>query len=108
MVRKRWFTPPWGRYKGITLYPFIFMRAGWSADLMRHELIHCLQVRQQGWLGFYAGYLWQWRLGWKWLGGTTYHELDAEREAYRHQHNPRYLPPDLEALVRSDYGRDAS
>jgi hypothetical protein len=95
--------PPWGRrYGALTLWPFIFLRPGWSASLCRHELVHWRQVREAGWLRFYAAYVWEWRLGVRWLGGTPYRELAAEREARAHEADATYLPPDLESLVRSD------
>ena len=94
IVRKRWYTPPWGNYGGITLYPFILLRTGWSAELLRHELIHFWAVRRTGWFRFYGKWIWRRIRG-------PYREIPSEIEAYDHQHDPHYLPPELEALVRS-------
>lgn len=46
-----------GKYKGITLYPFIFVLDKKDKKLIRHELIH---IKQQlnGWIiGFYIKYI---------------------------------------------------
>jgi len=99
LVPKRGILPPWGRFDGLTIYPCIFLRAPWTQTTLRHELIHCHQVCQVGWLQFYAGYLWEWRLGIRAIGGTPYEELSAEVEAYSHQSDPSFLPPELEQLV---------
>lgn len=101
VVRKRWWTPPWGRFTGLALVPFIFLRAPWPAERLRHELIHVYQAQRVGWLRFYAGYLWEWRLGWRAIGGTPYAELSDELEAHRYQGDPSFLPPELERLVES-------
>ena len=97
LVRKRSFlVPPWGPVLALTIVPFIFLRRGWPSSRLRHELIHVHQVRQQGWIRFYARYVWLW------LRGTPYRELPAEVEAFAHEHDPSFLPADLEALVRAD------
>lgn len=101
----RWafFLPPWGPYQAITLVPFVFLRFKdrpiQERDI-RHEMIHVYHTQVFGWLGFYVSYLWEWRLGLKFLGGTPYEELAFERWAYRDEDNPKALPPDLEALVQ--------
>lgn len=94
IIKKRWFTPPWGGHDGVTLYPFIFLRPGASASLLRHELIHIWQVRRLGFWRFYVGYLW------RKLTGTGYREEFTEIAAYKYQNNPQFLPKDLEALVK--------
>lgn len=105
LIVKRWWLfwlPPWGRFQAITLAPFVILRPGWSESTLRHELIHIRQVRLQGWWRFYYGYLWEWRFGWRLIGGTSYVNLRAELEAYEHQHDDTHLPFYLERLVRSD------
>jgi hypothetical protein len=82
---------PFGKYIGITLYPFIFIKDD-SARLLRHELIHFYQIREEGFFKFYFRYLWE-RIR------KPYREISFEAEAYEHQHDEDYLPPDLEALV---------
>lgn len=95
IVRKRWWTPPFGRFSGITLYPFVFLRPGWSERTMRHELIHVWQVEMLGWFRFYGLYVW------RWIRGVPYHEQPAEVEAYANDSDPDFLPPRLERLVRA-------
>lgn len=94
IVAKRWWTPPFGRFTAITLYPFVFVRLPASERTIRHELIHVWQIEQRGWLRFYAGYLW------RWIRGVRYAELPAEVEAHEHDENAGFLPAHLEALVR--------
>ncbi len=44
-----------------TIYPFIFLKAGLSADqeriILSHEMIHVAQVERLGWLRFYTSYI---------------------------------------------------
>ncbi len=43
----------------ITLYPYIFFAETFPKPiLVRHELVHCMQVERDGWIKFYAKYLW--------------------------------------------------
>ena len=97
IVAKRWWTPPWGKSQGVTLYPFVFLRLPWLEHDLRHELIHCLQVQRQGWLGFYARYLWS-------LVRVGYRRVPAEAEAYANEWDPAFLPPGLERLVQEHLG----
>ena len=99
IISKRWYTPPCGGYSGITLYPFIFIKPPWSERLLRHELIHCYQVRRDGWWRFYVGYLW------RKIRGTAYRAEPSEVEAYENQFDPDFLPDELESLV---YAREPS
>ena len=98
VVRKRWFTPPWGSIRAITLYPFIFLRAGWPASTMRHELIHVWQIRKVGWFRFYLTYLWD-------AARVGYGRIPVELEAWQEQHSTSYLPAELEALAQADRGK---
>lgn len=46
--------------RGITLYPaVIYINTVYikTSDVVRHENVHCAQVSKEGWLPFYAGYL---------------------------------------------------
>lgn len=93
IIRKPSWCPPWGRFVGMTVYPVILLAPGRPRSSLRHELIHCMQVRRAGWLRFYGRYVYLW------LVGVQYHDQPAEIEAYGHEHDPAYLPPDLEELV---------
>ena len=96
IVRKRWWTPPFGkRHDGITLYPFVFIRRGSQPRLLRHELIHVYQIRRDGFWNFYLGYLWR-----KLVQGVDYWKEPLEIEAYRNDTNKGFLPADLESLVK--------
>lgn len=90
VIKKKWFTPPWGS-KGITLYPFVFVKKDVSERVIRHEMIHVYQVRQEGWWKFYLGYLW------KIVTGGV---LRLEWETSKHEQDPKYLPEDLELKVQ--------
>jgi hypothetical protein len=93
IILKRWWIPlPLPSYDGITIYPFIFVRRDTSKKLLRHELIHFWQVRKTGWFRFYGMYIWD-------ALRKSYRDIPVEKEAYEHQHDEDYLPPDLEALV---------
>jgi hypothetical protein len=88
IITKRWWTPPWGKADGITLYPFIFLRRGTSKTLLRHELIHVWQIGTIGW----------WRFYWKYITNETFRSI-MENLAYNQQSNPNFLPSELEKLV---------
>lgn len=94
IIRKRWWTPPFGRFTAITLYPFIFVRLPVSEPTLRHELIHVWQVQREGWLRFYVTYVWQWL-----ALRIPYRSLPAEVEAYANDEDAGFLPANLEALV---------
>ena len=101
IINKRWYTPPFGRFRGFTLYPFIFIRPPPLEWLVRHELIHCHQVRRDGWLCFYGGYLW------RKITGTKYEDEPMEREAFHNQMNRNFLSDDLESLVPIRFDKSA-
>ena len=91
ILRKRWWMPvPYGKADGITLYPFIIMRSGWSERLMRHELVHFQQVRGIGWWKFYFMYIF-----------SKSFRRDMEKDAYILQNLPMF-PLSLESLVHAD------
>lgn len=82
--------------QAITLYPFIFLaprlrtpegESVWTPDmtsLVLHEWVHVRDVRAQGWLRFYAVYVWQYVVGLVKTGSRAkaYHGTDAEKKAY--------------------------
>lgn len=94
IIRKRWFTPPFGTFQAITLYPFIIGRLPLYEEDLRHELIHIHQIRTIGFWRFYLGYLWHT------IKRTPYREIPVEKEAYDYEYAKKYLPPDLEELVK--------
>lgn len=95
IVRKRWWTPPFGkRVLAITLHPFVFIRAPFPLTRLRHELVHVHQVRRDGWVEFYVGYVWAWL--WHRI---RYRNLPAEIEARAHERDLFFLPRDLERIV---------
>jgi len=77
----------------ITLFPFIFCKGTLGNILRTHEEIHFQQQLETGVFGFYiiyiANYMW---LRWKGVEPrSAYFELQAEKEAYRHELNSDYL-----------------
>lgn len=72
-------------YRGIVLWPFIFMRPSDSDRqnriLFRHELQHCYQIKERGILAFYVNYLWE-------LFKHGYRDHPDEKEAYQSQNLP--------------------
>jgi hypothetical protein len=96
----------WFGTAAITLYPLVLYRdAEPGLTLRTHEAIHLAQVRSEGWVRFYAGYLWQYARGrLRRLGhAAAYRAISYEAEAYAHQHDPDYpstlLRPGPERLV---------
>ena len=83
----------WFGTAAITLYPLVLYRdAEPGLTLRTHEAIHLAQVRSEGWVRFYAGYLWQYARGrLRRLGhAAAYRAISYEAEAYAHQHDPAY------------------
>ena len=96
IITKRWWMPlPVPGFAAITIYPFIIIRDRMPKSTLRHELIHYWQVRVEGWWHFYLGYLWA-------ATHTKYRNLPSEIIAYKYESDPKYLPPELEALVEAD------
>ena len=56
-------------------------------DILNHEFIHVAQVRKQGWIRFYATYLWQYLLLYIRYRSQmeAYYHIPAEIDAYDHQ-----------------------
>lgn len=86
---------PFGSFVAINLFGFIFVRRGQhlTPTGLRHERIHTRQMRELLFLGFYLWYLLEWlvRLLQYRSPLRAYYAISFEREAYQHQHNPRYL-----------------
>lgn len=87
--------PP-GNFAAINLFGVLFMKEEVDAtpQLINHELIHSLQMRELLYLPFYLIYVaeWIWRLfecGFDPL--EAYRRLSFEREAYNHQSQPDYI-----------------
>lgn len=53
-----------GDYKGLAIWPFIFMVDPTNEKLLRHEMVH-IEQQKRGWLiGFYIKYFYyQWKYG---------------------------------------------
>ena len=73
------------KYRGIVLWPFVFMRPtqndAYNQCLFRHELQHCYQIKEAGVIKFYARYLWL-------LMKHGYHQHPDEIEAHQCQSLP--------------------
>lgn len=75
----------------ITLYPRIYMADTYEdaqkRNILNHEFIHVAQVREQGWIRFYATYLWQYLILFLTYRSQqeAYYHIPAEIEAYSNQ-----------------------
>ena len=76
-------TIPFGRYDGIVLYPFVFIKND-KDILFRHELEHCYQIARKGVVRFYWDYLVD-------LVKHGYANHPDEVEAYIKQYKPLTL-----------------
>ena len=102
IIRKRWGMPPYGKFGGITLWPFIILVTGWKESTARHELIH--------WWEIYAGHLLLLpyrfiRFYILWIEQYLfrgYHNIDSEFTAYWGQLDEDLLPHKLELLAKAD------
>ncbi len=77
----------------ITLFPFIICKGTVGNILRNHEEIHFQQQIETGVIGFYILYILNYLLlRWRGLDGAeAYFELQAEKEAYRHELDFDYL-----------------
>ncbi len=82
--------------RGMALFPFILVK--YQNDcrdecLLRHEKIHLRQQAELLILPFYVWYLLEYL--WHRLRGLGHHSaylrISFEREAYKHEYDPRYL-----------------
>ena len=83
-------------YVGLTLYPFIILKASrLKSDnvLINHEKIHLRQQREMLLLPFYIWYLTEWLVRCCICLDThsAYRSISFEREAYANESNPGYL-----------------
>jgi len=83
-------------FRGITLYPFIFLRDAndkSNAVLVYHEKIHLRQQLELLVLPFYILYVLEWliRLCYYRSRYKAYRSLSFEREAYQNEHDFAYL-----------------
>lgn len=83
-------------YVGLTLWPFIILKAiSLKSDevLLNHEKIHLRQQRELLLLLFYIWYLVEWliRYGICADAYTAYRNISFEREAYTNENNHDYL-----------------
>lgn len=84
---------PFGGYKAITLWPFIFIKGTATDKLIRHESTHLRQQAETLVLPFYIIYGVSWIVQLiKWRNAhDAYRNVIMEREAYRHQSETDYL-----------------
>lgn len=83
-------------FRGITLYPFIFVRElkdKNNAVLIYHERIHLRQQLEMLIIPFYIFYLLEWLVKWCYYRNrhVAYKNLSFEREAYQNETNFEYL-----------------
>jgi hypothetical protein len=83
-------------YRGLTLFPFVFVKYSFDADnkvLVNHEKIHLQQQLELLVLPFYIWYLLEYAvrlLRYK-NANLAYRNISFEREAYANEHNLDYL-----------------
>ena len=79
--------------KGITLFPFIFIKGEGNDRLIRHETIHIKQYAETLVLGFLIIYLWDFIHGFvKYRNyDDAYRSIRFEREAYSFDADLHYL-----------------
>ena len=75
---------PFGGYKAITLWPFIFTKSELTDIDINHERIHRAQQLELLVIGFYIIY------GIEWLF-KKYRNISFEKEAYSNENNLDYL-----------------
>ena len=84
---------PFGGFLAINLFGIIFAKRKLNKVDVNHELIHSAQIRELLYVPFYVLYLAEWiykSIRYKgFLEG--YRNISFEREAYRNQHDLRYL-----------------
>lgn len=83
---------PFGKFKAITLWPFIFARknANMSPSIITHEEIHGQQQKEMLILPFYLWYLGEWAIKSIIKGKSAYDDISFEKEAYQNQKNENY------------------
>jgi len=81
-VKNTWF--PFGNYRAITLWPFVFYKGGVGSVMLNHELIHGRQQVELLVIPFYVIYVIEWLF-------KGYRGISFEREAYEHEDDFKYL-----------------
>ena len=83
---------PFPGFSAVNLFGVLFCRPGTrlTPRLINHERIHTAQMREMAFIFFYIWYLVEWtiRLACR---GNAYFNISFEREAYRNEHNRKYL-----------------
>jgi hypothetical protein len=84
---------PFNGYKGLTLWPFLFVRSEMSTIDMNHELIHGRQQREMLVVPFFVWYALEYlvRLCIYRSHKTAYKNISLEQEAYERQYDDDYL-----------------
>ena len=87
----------WGKFVGITIWPFIFISKGKATEtVINHETIHLRQQLECLLIFFYLIYLFDFLRLWFKFGNWTkaYMLICFEQEAYVNQYNYDYLEGD--------------
>ncbi len=79
--------------RGVTLFPFIFLKDEGDNRIINHETIHIAQYRELFIIGFLFLYLWDFAHGLlKYRSyDDAYRSIRFEREAYSFDGDPHYL-----------------
>src|SRR6476620_12686900 len=82
-----------GKYAGLALWPFMFLKKGASNAIITHERIHFRQQVELLILPFYAIYILNYIFNCLRYAGheRAYRNIIFEREAYANQGNTNYL-----------------
>lgn len=74
---------PFPGFAAINLFGFVFCRRGLTAREISHEAIHSAQMKELGYVFFYALYIIEWVLRIPFYGILgAYENVSFEREAY--------------------------
>lgn len=85
---------PFKGFRAINLFGVIFAREECrpiTPYCINHERIHTAQMKELGFVGFYALYLLEWVYRLIFHTKTAYRGISFEVEAYNHQHDYTYL-----------------
>lgn len=84
---------PFGKnFLAINLFGIIFAKGSCDAEVLRHEYIHTLQMRETGYIGFYLFYVVEWlvKAVLKRSFFQGYLAISFEREAYTFDYDSNY------------------
>lgn len=83
---------PFKGFTAINLFGILFVRKGVkvSEEMINHEAIHTVQMKEMLYVFFYVWYVIEWivRL---FKNGDAYRNISFEREAYANENNRDYL-----------------